>query len=232
MPTHDEVMRRYLVASFRERRQAVREVDRRGEFPFITISRQAGAGGGALAKAILAEFARHPLDPMLQGWSSYDRELCTLIVSDPELNVSLRELVTEEYRTRAEDIVSVMLGKSFQDDVQKNIAIVIRELALVGRAILVGRGGACITRDLALGVHIRLIAPRDLRVKQMAEQFSISETEASRRVDEQDRSRTRMVKRRFGKDIDDPELYDAVWNTGSVSLEMVARCVSEMVRGK
>ena len=67
--------------------------------------------------------------------------------------------MTEEYRTRAEDFVSVLLGKSFQDEVQKKISVAIRELALVGKAILIGRGGACITGDLHPGVHVRLVAP-------------------------------------------------------------------------
>ena len=66
----------------------------------------------------------------------------------------------------------------------------------------------------------------------MMEIFSISEREASRWVDDQDRSRRRMVSSRFGKDIDDPLLYAAVWNTDDLSLEVIARCVSEMVREK
>jgi cytidylate kinase len=227
---HHQPLRTYLAANFRERRQAAKEGERRGELPFIAISRQTGAGGESLARAIVAEFERHPGEPALQGWSSFDRELCETIVSDPDLSVSLTELVTEDYRTRAEDFVSVLLGKSFQEEVQKKISVAVRELALVGRAILVGRGAVCITRDLAPGVHIRLVAPRDVRVNRMMGLFSITEQEAVRRVDQQDRSRTRMVRSRFKKDIDDPLLYDAIWNTDSVSLEVLARCVLEMVR--
>ena len=225
-------LRVYLEANLRERRRAAREAERRGELPFITISRQSGAGGRSLARAILAEFERHPEEPALQGWSSFDHELVETIVSDPELNVSLSELVTEEYRSRAEDFVSVLLGKSFQEDVQQKISVAIRELALVGRAILVGRGAACITSDLPTGVHIRLVAPRDVRVARLMELFAIAEPEAARRLDQQDRSRARMVRGRFKQDIDDPLLYDAIWNTDTVSMEVLARCVLEMVRGK
>ena len=225
-----EALRTYLTAHFRERRRAEKQQPRRGVLPFITISRETGAGGQSLARAILAEFERHPGEPTLQGWSSFDNELCEAIVSDPELNVSLTELVTEDYRTKSEDFVSVLLGKSFQEDVQQKISVTLRELALVGKAILVGRGGSCITRDLAPGVHIRLVAPRDARVERMMKLFSISEEEAVRRVDQQDRSRAKMVKSRFKRDIDDPLLYDAIWNTDRVSMEVLARCVLEMVR--
>jgi hypothetical protein len=146
-----EALSGHLKAAARERRQASDEAGPLGELPFITLSRQAGARGGSLARAILAEFEKHAGEPRLQGWHSFDEELCRMIVSDPEINVSFRELITEDFRTRAEDFVSVMLGKSFQDDVQKRISVTLRQLALAGKAILIGRGGVAITRDLGGG---------------------------------------------------------------------------------
>ncbi|MDJ0848409.1 MAG: cytidylate kinase-like family protein [Myxococcota bacterium] len=232
MKTRDEALRTLLLANLRERRGAVVEVARRGELPFVTISRQAGAGGRSLASAILAEFERHPGEPLLQGWSSFDQELCEMVATDPELNVSLTELVTEEYRTPAEDYVSVLLGKSFQDEIQKKISVSIRELALVGKAIVVGRGGVCITGDIGPGIHIRLVAPREVRVERMMESFAASEKEAGTWVDEQDRSRAKMMKSRFGRDIDDPLLYHAVWNTDRTPFELIARSVRDLIRAK
>ena len=221
-----------LRATARARRRADEKAPPRGELPFLTLSRQAGARGGTLARTLLAEFEKHPEEPRLQGWSSFDEKLCRMILSDPELNVSFRELVTEEFRTPADDFVSVMLGKSFQDDVQKKISITLRELALAGKAILIGRGAAVITRDLTSGVHIRLVAERDGRIQHMRESFDISEKEAGRWVDDQDRSRARLMKRRFHREIDDPLLYDAIWNTDRVPLEVIARCIVEMILSK
>lgn len=224
-----EVLGARLKATARERRREAGRAAELGELPFITVSRQAGARGGTLARTILAEFEKHAEVPRLQGWHSFDEELCRMIVSDPELNVSFHELVTEEFRTRAEDFVSVLLGKSFQDDVQRKIAVTLRQLALGGKAILIGRGGGAITRDLAPGIHIRLVAERESRVRHMMESFDISEKEAARRVDEQDDSRARLMKKRFNLDIEDPLLYDAVWNTDRVPLDRIARWAVEMV---
>lgn len=231
-PDRDQALRRFLEASFLERRREVSKAGRRGKRPFITISRQAGAGGQSLAQVIVDEFAKQSSEPALHGWNSYDRLICETIVSDPELNVSLRGLLSEQYLSRAEDYVSVLLGKSFQDDVQKKVAVAIRELALVGHTILVGRGGSCITRDITPGIHIRLVAPREVRVMRMMDALSKSKEETARWVDEHDRGRARLVRSRFGKDIDDPLLYDAVWNTDAISLELITRCLAEMVRAK
>jgi hypothetical protein len=216
-----EALSGHLKAAARERRQASDEAGPLGELPFITLSRQAGARGGSLARAILAEFEKHAGEPRLQGWHSFDEELCRMIVSDPEINVSFRELITEDFRTRAEDFVSVMLGKSFQDDVQKRISVTLRQLALAGKAILIGRGGVAITRDLGEG-----------RVRHMMESFDIPEKEAARWVDDQDRARARLMRSRFKRDIDDPLLYDATWNTDTVPLEVIARWAVELVLSK
>lgn len=227
-----EALSGHLRAATRERREAAEKAAPLGNLPFITVSRQAGARGRSLARAILAEFEKHAGEPRLQGWHSFDEELCQMIVSDPEINVSFRELVTEDFRTRAEDFVSVMLGRSFQDDVQKRISVTLRQIALAGKAILIGRGGVAITRDMAPGIHIRVVAAREGRVRHMMESFDISEKEAARWVDEQDRARARMMKRRFKRDIDDPLLYDATWNTDYVPLAVIARWALEMVLSK
>lgn len=230
--TPNQAVASHVKATLRERRRAEPESAPSGTLPFVTISRQAGAGGRSLARAILAELEKQDGDPRFEGWQSYDEDLCRTIVADPELNVSLTELLAEEYRTRSEDFVSVLLGKSFQDQVQEKIAVTIRRLALVGKAVLIGRGGVSITRDLAPGVHIRLVASRNARIQRMMRAFELSEKDAAQRVDEQDRSRARMVKRRFKQDIDDPLLYDVVWNTDEVPLEVMARCTVMMLRSE
>lgn len=224
-----ENLGRYLQGMTSGRPRAGEAAAGSGGLPFITVSRQAGAGGRSVARAILAELEKRGDESTFRAWSSFDEELCKMIVSDPDLRVSFRELVTEEYRTRAEDFISVMLGKSFQDDVQAKIAVTIRHLAQLGKAILIGRGAVAITRDLARGVHIRLVAPRDLRIQKMMKSFEISEGKAVQWVDEQDRSRARMMRHRYKLDIDDPLLYDAVWNTDSVAPRVIASCVVEMV---
>jgi len=175
-----EAVTSQLRAALRERRRTGQDREPSQALPFITISRQAGAGGRSLARAILAAFEEWEGEPRFQGWSSYDEELCKTIVADPEIHVSLRELVAEDYRNPGEDFVAVLLGGSFQDEIQKKIAATIRHLALMGKVILMGRGGVSITRDLASGVHIRLVAPRDTRVQRTMGALRISEKKAAR----------------------------------------------------
>lgn len=199
-------------------------------YPFITISRQAGAGGHSLATALLKEIERRVADPLFRDWQVFDNELCHLVMRDEHLKVTLDSLMTEKFRTEFEDFWAAFLGtESPQLTVAKKVCECIRTLAKVGKVIVVGRGGACLTRDLKTGVHVRLVAPFEARVKRIMELRQVREAEAKRLVEEWDHSRAKLIKTYFSRDIEDPLLYDVTWNTDQVPMEMIARAVVEMV---
>ena len=106
----------------------------------------------------------------------------------------------------------------------------VRTLATVGNVIIVGRAGACATRGLPHGIHVRLIAPEPWRVARMRQLFGLSESEARQVMARQDRDRARLVTEHFQQDINDPLLYHAVWNTGMTPLEEIARSLIAMIR--
>ncbi len=203
-----------------------------GQNPFVTISRQSGAGGNSLANALLEELGRRQ-GPLFQGWKRFNQELCRKIAEEPGLKVYLDELLKFEYRSAIEDMMDeIIAGNTPQDVVNKKIFHLIRTLATFGKAVLVGRGGVCLTRELPLGIHIRLVAPLEVRVKRMRDLLKLSEKKTKEFVLEQDKSRERLLKAFFGKNIDDPLLYDAIWNTGAVPIEQIARSVVMMIENK
>jgi len=202
-------------------------------YPFITISREAGAGGHALAVAIVKEMEKRRDEPFFREWQVFDDELCQLVMKDERLKVTMEFLMTEKFRSEAEDFwVGLRGNESPQYTIVKKVFECVRTLAKVGKVIIVGRGGACLTRDLKNGVHVRLVAPLPLRIKQVMEVRGISEAEAKKIVKEWDSSRAKLINTFFFRDIADPLLYDAVWNAGEVSMEMIAVSVLEMVRRK
>jgi len=204
----------------------------RASHPFITISRQTGAGGHTLAQVLLQQMRRDG-DPLLEGWQMFDRELCEKLMGDPTLRVSMQSLLTEEYHSQIEDLLfNMMLGDTPQDIVVKKIFQTVRTLTTVGKAIIVGRAGSCVTKGLPLGVHVRLVAPEPVRVRRMMQLLRVSEQEARAVVQKQDRDRARLVRDFFHRDINDPLLYDAVWNTDAVSLEAIAEAMIALIVSK
>lgn len=192
-----------------------------GHGPFVTISREAGAEGHRLAE-ILASMLRRRGGPDA-SWEVCDRALFRMLSEDPRLKVSLQYLVDEEYHDRITDYFEQTFGWwTPQDVVVHRIFRCVRLLAGAGRAIIVGRAGALVTRDLAGGVHVRLVASRDRRLERIMERTGLSRKDALGRLRERDDGRRRLVAHFFKRDIADPTLYDAVFNEDYVGLEQIA----------
>jgi len=201
-----------------------------GVRPFVTISRETGAGGHALANELMDLMAQHPNRDLFDGWHVFDQELCEIVANDPSLNVSLKSLLSEEYHSMIADILEeLFIGKSPQDLVMRKMFQTIRSLATVGKVILVGRASACVTRELKLGTHVRLIAPYSKRVKRMCELMDLDESAAKLTVLEQDRSREKLAKIFFNKEIQEPLLYDSVWNTSTVPIREIAKAMLSII---
>jgi len=202
-------------------------------YPFVTISRQAGTGGHALAEALLK--AMEPLQyiDLFREWMVFDKELCEEVANEPDLHVTVKDLLSETYHSEIEEIVNELFGiHSEQYTVHKRMAQLERALASVGKVVLVGHGANMATRQMPQGIHIRLTAPRDMRVRNMMNLLSLDEAEATRFVNKHDRDRTLFMRDLFSRDINDPTLYDHVYDTAETPIEHIAAELLERVREK
>lgn len=225
-----ETMERYLRAQMaKERMQPA--ATRTRIHPFITISRQAGAGGHALARALIEEFSRHEDTELFAGWQVFDRKLCEMVADDPVYTGSLESLLAEEYNRKTDEFFSHFFrSKVHQDVVMGRVFRIVRAVASIGKAIIIGRAGSEATRDMGPGVSIRLVAPEAVRVKGMMDSYGLDEDSARDEARRLDTARARLLKTHFSADIADPARYDAVFNTGQVPIETVARTVVVMLQ--
>ena len=96
--------------------------------------------------------------------------------------------------------------------------------------IVVGRGCSVITARTPNVFHVRLVAPPEQRIERVREANKMSQKEAARFVEKEDRSRARYVKTYFKSRIDDPLLYHAVINTGRMTYEEAAQLIADGAR--
>jgi cytidylate kinase len=222
---------RYLRAHFAaEQRPASAPKDSR-VLPFITISRQTGIGGHALADAMVEAFERQEDVDVFGGWQVYDRSLCEIVAKDPRFSRSLDSLIEEEYRSRTNDFFHQMLRSTAdQSMVMNRVFLVVRAVAGMGKAIIVGRGGSHVTADIPQGISLRIVAPEGVRIARAVEVHGLSEREALAGARKRDADRSRLVRERFGADIDDPTGYDTIWNIGNVTFEEISKATAALVR--
>ena len=183
--------------------------------PFVTIARQAGAGGRDLANHLATRL--NELDPGQPPWQSYDRELVDKIAGDHNLSTRLIETLEDVDHPW---LVELIKGLSSQEPSEQGLfhrmASTIMALAKAGRAIIVGRGGMFITRQLPGGLHIHLAAPFDWRVQRMAKEWNVSTDDAAKRIREIDDNRQRFYQRHFRDYRLSPENFTLTLNTASI----------------
>jgi hypothetical protein len=201
--------------------------------PFVTISRLAGAGGEAIGTALARHLSRDTELCGASGWQVHDGDVCAEIAADPALASRLEDLVREVYRPGLEEFLQHGQRPAGGQPIPLyRVFRTMRHLAVVGQGVLIGRAGVMLTRDLPAGVHIRLIAPREVRLERMRGRFGLTRDRALEALGEQDESRARLFLEYFQRQIDDPLLYDAVWNTARVTIDAVVEATVRLVRDR
>lgn len=201
---------------------------------FVTISRQAGAGGRSLAVR-LAELLNQvdPAPPGQSPWTIWDHELTEKVALDYGFDESTVDKLEDGHHPWFADLLSGLVGqdpsKPDEFKVYKRTAAAIRGLARVGRAIIVGRGGVFITRDLPGGVHVRLVAPHEARVAHMAELLKVDRREATKQVDQLDRFRDAFLRRYWPAGSLAPENFTVTINMAGVGEDAAAEAVRPLV---
>src|SRR5688500_896535 len=215
------------VAAFDQARRTTGAVER-PVMPFITISRQAGAGGRSLARQLAERLNK--VDPGELPWTTWDNELVEKVASEHYVPAARVEALEDERPSWFEEcLAGLALGGlgDWPDEfkVYHSVAVTIRALAEMGRVIIVGRGGAFITRDLPGGIHIRLVAPLDYRVDAMARLLDISPAAAAHVVHERDRNRGAFYQCHWPKRSLAPESFTAAFNTAAVPPEQLVESI-------
>jgi cytidylate kinase len=223
-----------FIDSLHYREQTGPQIDpQKGCFPFITISRQAGAGGNALAAALEQKIQKLQGEPLFRGWQLCGQQLCEMVAQESKLRDLVDSVRRVEYHSQAEDMIAQLIhGGSSQDLVVKKMFHLIRTFAIHGKVIFVGRGSTHLTQDLPLGIHVRLEASMESRIKRMMADFGPDEKKVRQVIEEKDKAKAVLVKTFFNKDVGNPLLYDVQWNTDRVSIDEIAKILIEMIRDK
>ncbi len=178
------------------------------EGPFITVSRQYGSGGTALATRLSVEL----------GWQLFNREILQAIAANAHTRMRVLDGMDEHVLGRLEEFVNHLIVPESINQVAfiKEMSQVIMTLGRRGNAVLLGRGANWLLADNA-GVRLRTVAPLDHRIEAVARRTGCGRKEAEREVLESDRSTAEFIHKIFDRDVDDPLGYDLVLNLARMS---------------
>lgn len=200
--------------------------------PFITISREAGAGGRTLMRSLVQRL--NELDPPGPGqtpWNGFDKELVEKVSQDHNLHQTLVDLLGEQCHSWLYDVFAGLSAQTTESQVYRRVAETIRGLAQGGRVVIVGRGGMLITHNMPRGVHIQVVAPFEYRVEQMARTLDCDHKHAASEVRRIDQNRMSFYKR-YWPDIPlSPSVFTATFNSAAISEERMVDAVLPLIPG-
>ncbi|MGC8641698.1 MAG: AAA family ATPase [Isosphaeraceae bacterium] len=189
-------------------------------FQNIAISREAGAGGGAIARMVGQRL----------GWKVYDHELLEAIAHRMELPVDDVRTFDELAPSAVQDWLLPLREEHYapQEAYLDHLAKLIEAIGRAGESVLVGRGaGFMLPRETTLS--IRIIAPLRVRALRLAERMGVSVRTARRAAKDLDRRRAQFDRTMHRMVSADPHNYDMVLDSQSMGLDIVTEVIVRAV---
>jgi cytidylate kinase len=183
-------------------------------FRIITIEREYGCGGGAIAR----QLAEH------LGWELWDRRLTEEIARLANVDCSAVMRCDERVDSRLHRLAKAFWRGSYErssrvedqvfdaDCMVSMMEQIAPRIAQEGNAVVVGRGAPFFLREQGDAFHVFLYAPRAEKIRRLV-QDGASKSDAEDLVDTIDRERIAFVKHYFGADWPTRSLYHVMINT-------------------
>jgi cytidylate kinase len=204
-------------------------------FRLITIEREYGCGGGAIA----AQLAQR------MGWKLWDHLLTEEIARLAHVDTSAVKRCDERMDSRfyrmaktfwrgSYERSSQLTGQTFDTDcMMAMMEQIAARIAEEGNAVVVGRGTPYFLREHSDSFHVFLYAPRAEKIRRLV-QDGAAESEANDLVKTVDRERIAFVKHYFDADWPTRSLYHVMINTamGNESVIQTILHTMHLVEGR
>ena len=182
----------------------------------ITISREPGSGGRVVAKKLAGKL----------GFELYHQEVLHEIAKRADVSAKLLETLDEKGLSVLEDCISSLVYDRhlWPDEYLKHLMKVIGAIGEHGRAVIVGRGANFVIPP-ENRLRLRIVAPQNVRIANVARTFDVTTEDAKRRIIRTGSDRRAFIRKYFNADIADPINYDLVINTGALEIDKAVQAV-------
>ena len=201
------------------------------EIRFITISREYGCAGFRIGDR-LAGVLNSRQNEGLPPWTVYDHKVVDLVCQNHKLNrVLVESLDNQSKHVFGDYIKGIFTGEPSSIQVFKKCAETIFQLAIKGNVIIIGRASSLITGKLTGGLHVRIVAPLEWRIKQVTAYENIDNPKKARSyVIQNDRERGNFAKKFLGRSLKKPVNYDMILNQQKIGLDGIVNLILDAMR--
>lgn len=189
-------------------------------FRNVCISREAGAGGGTIARMVGTRL----------DWKVFDHELLEAIAHRMEVSTDVVRALDELAPGLVQDWILPLREEYYapQEAYLDHLAKLIEAIGHAGDSILVGRAANfLLPRDETLSV--RIIAPLKVRAQHLALQMGVSTRTARRAARDLDSRRLKFARTMHRADASDPHHYDLVLDSAALTMPIAAEIIVRTV---
>jgi cytidylate kinase len=192
--------------------------------PFLTVTRDFGCGEENLIPAIEKTL----------NWKVYGRNLLDHIAERDYLSRGFIETLDEHHKNLLDQWITFLIraGAILPNDYIVRLSKMMRVIVSHESAIFVGRGANYILGEKSEGLFIKLTAPFDYRVQNIARLKNLPEKEAQTRVRSIDVERREFVQQYFKRDKEEPSDFDIIFNTKTVSADAICGLLVELLKAR
>ena len=185
--------------------------------PVVTISREPGSGGRIIAKNLAAKL----------NVEVFQQEVLHEMARRAEVSEQMLATMDQRGLSILEDWISSLVydRHMWPDEYLKHLMNVIGTIGKHGRAVVVGRGANFILPP-EQRFRVRITAPQRFRIRKVAQEFTLSENDARRRVIKTESDRKAFIRKYFNADIADPDNYDLTINTKNLGVDNGANLIA------
>lgn len=205
--------------------------------PLVTISRQFGSGGSAVAARVADRL----------GWQLLDDAIVDAIATQmgvspdtvrafDERQLPLIARLADALALGAPEVLPPSAGAevlSPDERIVETTRRVMEAAVFQGPVVVVGRGAQVVLGQRADAVHVFCCAPREALARRVAARERISLAAAERRVEDVNHQRAALVRLHYGHTWGAPELYHLCVNTEWLGVDgaadLVVRVVGEVL---
>ncbi len=192
-------------------------------WPVITVSRQFGALGEALARLIGERI----------GFTVWDNELVHTVAEEAGANEATFGSLDEHRRRVINDAIegALMGGKYLNSEYLRRLMRLMHTIHGHGKSIIVGRGAQYILEPDTI-LRVRVVSPFEVRVRDYGERQGLPPDRARRKVEHEDGERVSYIRQNFFRNVNDPADYDLLVNSGTIPLEKLIGVVVDTYEAK
>ena len=202
----------------------------------VTISRQFGSGGAEIGRIVAHEceldYVDHEIiDEVAQRLGVHKQE----VESQDEQTSGTIGHILEAVRSSNPFMVNystlfdpaMPAGSSKEGAYLHLTQKVVLELATRGNSVIIGRGGQFLLHGSPRTLHIYVFAPLAYRIENVMQHFQLDQQQAVQLIERRDYEIDTYLRRNYGSDGHQPNLYHLLINTSLFSYELAAKLVCD-----